>query len=148
MKALLKKSWNVKSRNSISQFRLKKQLDKDSILESYLNTINLGQDCLGVQSAAQRYFNKDVNELNLSESATIAAITQNPGRYNPITNPEDNATRRKKVLDNMLDQGWIDQAAHDEALADDVYSRIQNVNTRIEETNTVNSYLLMPCLSS
>ena len=73
---------------------------------------------------------------------TIAAITQNPGRYNPITNPEDNATRRKKVLDNMLDQGWIDQAAHDEALADDVYSRIQNVNTRIEETNTVNSYFV------
>lgn len=76
--------------------QVEKQLDKDSILESYLNTINLGQDCLGVQSAAQRYFNKDVNELNLSESATIAAITQNPGRYNPITNPEDNATRRKK----------------------------------------------------
>ena len=42
----------------------------------------------------------------------------------------------------MLDQGWIDQAAHDEALADDVYSRIQNVNTRIEETNTVNSYFV------
>ena len=83
--------------------QVEKQLDKDSILESYLNTINLGQDCLGVQSAAQRYFNKDVNELNLSESATIAAITQNPGRYNPITNPEDNATRRKNVLDNMLD---------------------------------------------
>ena len=61
--------------------QVEKQLDKDSILESYLNTINLGQDCLGVQSAAQRYFNKDVNELNLSESATIAAITQNPGRY-------------------------------------------------------------------
>ena len=122
--------------------QVEKQLDKDSILESYLNTINLGQDCLGVQSAAQRYFNKDVNELNLSESATIAAITQNPGRYNPITNPEDNATRRKKVLDNMLDQGWIDQAAHDEALADDVYSRIQNVNTRIEESNTVNSYFV------
>ena len=122
--------------------QVEKQLDKDSILESYLNTINLGQDCLGVQSAAQRYFNKDVNELNLSESATIAAITQNPGRYNPITNPEDNATRRKKVLDDMLDQGWIDQAAHDEALADDVYSRIQNVNTRIEESSTVNSYFV------
>ena len=122
--------------------QVEKQLDKDSILESYLNTINLGQDCLGVQSAAQRYFNKDVNELTLSESATIAAITQNPGRYNPITNPDDNATRRKKVLDDMLDQGWIDQAAHDEALADDVYSRIQNVNTRIEESSTVNSYFV------
>lgn len=122
--------------------QVEKQLDKDSILESYLNTINLGQNCLGVQSAAQRYFNKDVNDLNLSECATIAAITQNPGLYNPITNPDDNAKRRKKVLKNMLDQGWIDQTAYDEALADDVYSRIQTVNTQIKESTTINSYFV------
>ena len=46
--------------------------------ENYLNTINLGQNTLGVQAASKRYFGKDVSELTLSESATIAAITQNP----------------------------------------------------------------------
>ena len=120
---------------------IEKQMDKDTILESYMNTINLGQNCLGVQSAAKRYFNKDVSELTLSESAVIAGITQNPSDYNPITNPELNAKRRDKVLKNMLDQGYIDQAAYDEAKADDVYSRIQTVNNS-ETDDTPYSYFV------
>ena len=98
-----------------------------------MNTINLGQNTLGVQSASKRYFNKDVSELTLSECAVIAGITQNPSLYNPITNPEENAKRREEVLNKMLDQGYIDQAAYDEAMADDVYARIQTVNSQIGE---------------
>lgn len=113
--------------------QIEKQMDKDSILESYMNTINLGQNCLGVQAASKRYFNKDVSELTLSECAVIAGITQNPSGYNPITNPEDNQERQKKVLSNMLNQGYIDQAAYDEAMADDVYARIQTVNSATGE---------------
>ena len=121
--------------------QVEKQLDKDSILESYLNTINLGQDCLGVQSAAQRYFNKDVNELNLSESATIAAITQNPGRYNPITNPENNSEQRKKVLKAMLDQNYISEEDYEDALGDDVYTRVQTTNQKkSNDSESGNSY--------
>lgn len=120
--------------------QVEKQLDKDEILESYLNTINLGQNTLGVQAASQRYFGKDVSELTLSECATIAGITKNPSAYNPITNPEANAKRRKKVLGDMLDQGYISQEEYDEAMADDVYSRIQTVNTKIQETSSVMSY--------
>lgn len=115
--------------------QIEKQMDKDTIMESYLNTINLGQNCLGVQVAAKRYFNKDVNELTLSECAVIAGNTQNPTGYNPITNPEDNSKRRDKVLKNMLEQGYIDQAAYDEAKADDVYSRIQTVNSAAQDEN-------------
>lgn len=110
---------------------IEKQMTKDEILESYLNTINLGQSTLGVQAASKRYFNKDVSELTLSESAVIAGITQNPTAYNPVTYPETNSTRRDEVLNKMLDQGYIDQAAYDEAMADDVYARIQNVNAEI-----------------
>lgn len=120
--------------------QIERQLDKDTILESYMNTINLGQNTLGVQAASLRYFGKDVSELTLSESATIAGITQNPGKYNPVTNPEDNAKRRKKVLDDMLEQGYITQAEYDEAMADDVYARIQTVNTQIQEDNNITSY--------
>lgn len=112
---------------------IEKQMDKDTILENYLNTINLGQNCLGVQSAAKRYFNKDVSELNLSECAVIAGITQNPSGYNPVEHPDDNKTRRDKVLKNMLDQGYIDQAEYEEAMTDDVYSRIQTVNSSDSE---------------
>ncbi len=104
--------------------QIEKEMSKEQILEAYMNTINLGQGCLGVQAAATRYFNKDVSDLTLSECAVIAAITQNPTRYDPVRNPEDNAERRQRVLDNMLDQGYITQEEYDEAVADNVYDRI------------------------
>ena len=112
--------------------QLEKVLSKELILEYYLNMINLGQNTLGVEAASQRYFGKTVTELTLSESSVIAAITNNPTIFNPITNPESNATRRQKVLDDMLRQEYITQEAYDEAMADDVYARIQNVNDSLE----------------
>ena len=84
------------------------------ILENYLNTINLGAGSYGVQAASKKYFNKDVWDLNLSECATLAGITQNPTKFNPITNPKSNSKRRKEVLDHMLTQGYITQAQYDE----------------------------------
>lgn len=122
--------------------QVEKIVEKDEILENYLNTINLGQNTLGVQSAANRYFGKDVSELTLSECATIAAITKSPTGYNPITNPQANGKRREKVLGDMLEQGFISQEEHDTALADNVYDRIQATNTEYKESLTVNSYFL------
>lgn len=120
---------------------LEKVLSKEQILEDYLNTINLGAGAYGVQAAAHRYFDKDVSELNLSECAVIAAITQNPTRYNPITNPEENASRRQIVLDYMLEQGYITQEAHDQAVNDDVYSRIQSTEAETGETSIYTYYV-------
>lgn len=101
--------------------------DKKIILENYLNTINLGNNNLGVQRASRNYFNKDVSDLTISESAVIAAITQLPYYYNPIRHPDHNAERRSQVLNKMLELNMISQAEYDEAVQDDVYSRIQNV---------------------
>lgn len=120
---------------------LEKVMDKDDILINYMNTINLGQNTLGVQAASQRYFNKSVSDLTLSECAVIASITQNPTKFNPITRPEKNAERREKVLNNMLKQEYITQAEFDAAMADDVYSRIQVVDSETGE-NTVNTYFV------
>lgn len=139
------KGFAVKVKRKIQEqylaIMLEKQMDKDKILENYMNTINLGQNTLGVQAASKRYFGKNVWELNLSECAVIAAITQNPSRYNPITHPEKNAERREKVLGDMLEQGYISQSEFDEALGDDVYSRIQIVNEETGET-AINSYFV------
>ena len=121
--------------------QLEKVVDKDWILENYLNAINLGQNTLGVGVASERYFGKDVSDLTLSECAVLAAITQNPSKYNPITNPQENAKRRMKVLNNMKDQGYITQDEYDEAVADNVYDRIQLVNIE-SETNSINSYFV------
>ncbi len=119
----------------------KKINDKQVILENYLNTINLGAGTYGVQAAARQYFNKDVWDLNLSECATLAGITQNPTKYNPIENPEQNAQRRQEVLEHMLDQGYITQQEYDEVINDDVYSRIQAAQEATSSTrNTVYTY--------
>lgn len=121
--------------------QVEKKTDKDTILENYLNTINLGAGSYGVQAAARQYFDKDVWNLNLSECATLAGITQNPTRFNPIINPESNQKRRKEVLQHMLDQNYITQDQYDEALADDVYSRIQAAQEKNSSTeNTVYTY--------
>lgn len=115
--------------------QLEKHMDKDQILEYYMNTINLGHSTLGVQAASLRYFDKPVYELTLSECAVIAGITQNPSQFDPIIYPEENAGRRKDVLDKMLEQGWISPAEYEEAMADDVYSRIQIVNQNIIDSS-------------
>ncbi|MDO4260558.1 MAG: transglycosylase domain-containing protein [Eubacteriales bacterium] len=122
--------------------QLEKIMSKDEILESYLNTINLGQNSLGVQAASNRYFGKSVSELDISEAAVLAAITKSPTEYNPIRNPEANRGRRALVLENMLEQGYISQAEYEDALADDVYARIQENNEVTESTSTVYSYFV------
>ena len=65
--------------------QLEKTMDKKIILKNYLNTINLGNNTLGVKAAAKRYFDKSVSDLTLSEATVIAGITQNPSKYNPIS---------------------------------------------------------------
>ena len=118
----------------------KKVDDKKWILENYMNSINLGANTLGVQAASEKYFGKDVSELTLSESAVIAGITQNPAKYNPITHPDQNAERRERVLNNMLEQGYISQSEYDEAIDDDVYDRISEHNA-VDDTS-INSYFV------
>jgi penicillin-binding protein 1A len=115
--------------------QLENKLDKDTILEYYINTINLGSGTYGVQTAARRYFNKDAKDLNLSEAATIASITQLPVYHNPITYPERNKVRRDEILREMLDQGYCTQEEYDYAINDDVYSRIQSVNEDMDTTS-------------
>lgn len=118
-----------------------KILPKDEILLRYMNTINLGQNTLGIQAASLRYFNKDVSELTLSECAVIAGITKNPSANNPISYPEKNRARRDLVLKNMLKQGYITQAEYDDAIADDVYARIQEANQVVGNTETTSYFV-------
>lgn len=121
---------------------LEKKYTKKQIMEYYLNTIYLGQGANGVEAAAERYFNKKANELSLSEIATIAGITKNPYRFDPVINPEENDNRRIDVLNKMLKLGYITQAEYDDAKADDVYSRIAKVKQENDENFEYNSYYM------
>lgn len=119
---------------------LTKISDKETILTNYLNTINLGANTLGVKVAARRYFDKELGELTLSECAVLAGITQNPSRLNPLTGAEENAARRRRILDKMEEQGMITAQEKEEALADPVYDRIKNVDTAARGETTPYSY--------
>ncbi len=120
---------------------IERELSKEQILELYMNTINLGQNTLGVQAASMRYFGKQVYQLNLSECAVIAAITQNPTAKNPISHPDKNKERRDATLKKMKELGYITEAEYNAAMEDDVYSRIQTVN-QSNVSNAVNSYFV------
>lgn len=94
---------------------LEKTMSKDEILTGYLNLAQFGTSSYGVEAAAQRYFSKSAADLTIAESATLAGITQSPARWDPIRHPEDSMTRRNVVLGQMLSNGYIDQAAFEEA---------------------------------
>lgn len=116
--------------------------NKDLILENYLNTINLGAGTYGVEAASRKYFNKDVWDLNLTESTVLAGITQNPAKYNPIRHPENNLERRRTVLKRMVRQGYISQEEMDASLAEPVYDEIAAAQNETQETGTVYSYFI------
>ena len=99
---------------------LENRCTKEEIMERYLNVINLSQGCYGVGAAAERFFGKTVSELTLSECAAIAGITNNPSYYDPVRFPEHTKARRDLILSVMLSQGYIDEAAYGEAVADEL----------------------------
>lgn len=99
---------------------IEKMIDKTTILEAYLNTISLGNGICGVQVASNYYFNKNVNELTLTECAALAAITKNPTAYNPDTKPEGNKERRKDVLYKMYELDKITEEEYVNALSEDI----------------------------
>lgn len=108
-----------KFREIQNALNLEKHYSKETILEAYLNTLYLDAGCYGVQTAAEYYFGKDVDELTLAECACIAAITQAPRGNNPIVNPEENEIRRNYALKCMLNEEYITQEEYEEALAYD-----------------------------
>ncbi len=109
-------SLNRKIKEIFSALALEKKYSKEQILESYLNIVNFGSGCRGVQAAATTYFDKDIEDCSIAECAAIAGITQNPSYYNPYIFPEHNKERRELILSEMLDQGKIDQEEYEKAM--------------------------------
>lgn len=105
-------------------FALEKEIDdKDRILVMYLNTIFLGYNSYGVQTAAMQYFDKDVSQLDLAESAVLAGLTNNPSIYDVYNHPEKVKERQETILAQMLDQKMISQEEYDAAVAEELNYR-------------------------
>ncbi len=118
---------------------LETKYSKDVILECYLNTIPMGKGTYGVETAANYYFGKSVNELSIVECASLASITKAPSYYSPDTNPENNKERRNTVLYEMLDQGYITKEEYDEAVKTELKI---DVNENAISNNSINSYFV------
>ena len=109
-----------KLREMLIAIQMEKKYSKLEILQGYLNIAQFGSNNLyGVETAAHRYFNTSAAKLNLVQSATIAAITKNPSRYDPSveSNQPESEKQRNIVLDLMLRQGFITKKQHDDAVA-------------------------------
>lgn len=103
--------------------QIERELDKQEIMELYVNKIYLGHRSYGIQAAANTYYGKNINELSLAELAMIAGLPKAPSAFNPITNPERAKERRDWILGRMLKLGYIDTAAHDVAIETPVHAR-------------------------
>lgn len=125
-----------KIREIYRAYKLEQELSKNEILELYLNTIYLSQGCNGVKSAAKAYFNKELYELTLAESASLAAITQFPTKYDPRQNPENNKERRNVVLQKMYELDFITLEERDEAMAAEIVTVPQSESSAYSSSTT------------
>ncbi|APR51229.1 penicillin-binding protein [Sphingomonas koreensis] len=110
-------SYVRKAREAILAFRIENTLSKEQILELYLNQIALGRNAFGVEAAAHAYFDKDLSQLSLPQFAYLAILPKGPSNYMPERHADRAIERRNWVLGQMLANGYIDQAAHDAAVA-------------------------------
>ena len=117
---------------------LEKQYSKEMIMEAYLNTLRLTGQNAGVESGANIYFGKHVDELTLAECASLAAITRNPTAYNPFTNPEAHTARRDYILLLMHEQGYITKEEMEEAIAEPL--NLSDGTSSISQRGELNSY--------
>lgn len=115
--------------------KIEKTVNKDIILECYLNTITFANGIGGVEVAANYYYNKSVSELTLAECAGLASIVKEPERYRPDKFPQKNAERRKLVLGKMLELKYITEEEYDVALAEDVKIVADKATIKEIETN-------------
>lgn len=107
-----------KKREMERAIALEKNYTKEQIMEAYLNIVYLGHHTVGVKDAANYYFGKDIKELSLSESASVAAIIAAPSHYNPLDNPENNRLKRDAIINKMFDLKMITEEERQQALSE------------------------------
>lgn len=110
------KTFDRKIREAFLAYQLEDNLKKEEILYLYLNQINFGHGCYGIENASQTYFKKTVSELTVAESAILAGLPQAPSRYSPVLNPQKAKERQRYVLSRMATVGFITHEEADKAV--------------------------------
>ena len=113
-----------KFKEMLLALQIENELTKDEILELYINLVHFGKRAYGAEAAAMTYYGKSLGELDLAQLAMLAGIPQAPSAGNPINGPERAIARRNLVLSRMYEQGSIDQAQYNEAVAQPISARV------------------------
>lgn len=130
------KTWQRKMEEIFIAMELEKKYDKEQILEFYLNNIYFGNGYYGIQAASRGYFNKDVNQLTLSQTAYLCAIPNNPTLYDPFTNETNTLARRDRILDNMLEDNTIVRSACMEAKDETIVLEVPEEHKKYDYVET------------
>ena len=122
---------------------LEKKYSKEEILAAYLNVVPFGSGCNGVQTAANLYFGKNIQDCDIAQCAAIAGITKNPTAYNPLSHPEANKQRQQTVLKEMYSQGKITQAQYNSAMQESEHMTFVGKKTEnvVDENSVWNWYV-------
>ena len=112
--------------------QIEQQLSKNEIFELYLNKIYLGNRAYGVEAAAQAYYDKSIDELNLAQIAMIAGLPKAPSSYNPLSNPERALIRRNWILSRMHTLKYITQSQYDQAVQQPITARYHRAPVDLE----------------
>lgn len=113
-------TWQRKVEEIFIAMEMERIYSKDKILEYYLNNIYFGNGYYGIQAASRGYFNRDVQELDLSQIAYLCGIPNNPSLYDPFDHLDKGVGRRNRILKNMLEDGKISQSKYDEAVSEEI----------------------------
>ena len=132
----------------LSALNLEENYDKDTILEAYLNTLYLGSGCYGVKTASEKYFGKDISELNAAECAVLVSITKAPTKYNPLINPDKNRERQLYCLDEMKENGALTEEEYNQAInykliftnSEDYVPKVDETQVKKENEEQINSF--------
>lgn len=114
------RTWQRKVEEMFIAHELEEKYSKDEILEFYLNNIYFGNGYYGIQTASKGYFNRDVQELTLSQIAFLCAIPNNPTLYDPLTNIDNTISRRNRILKNMVEDGKISELDYANAVVEEM----------------------------
>lgn len=132
----------------LSALNLEENYDKDTIIEAYLNTLYLGSGCYGVKTASEKYFGKDISELNAAECAVLASITKAPTRFNPLLNPDENKNRQEYCLEQMEKNGALTKEEYEQAVnykliftnSEDYVPKVDETQVKKENEEQINSF--------
>ncbi len=126
------KSYKRKAQEILLAMRIEQELSKDEILTLYLNKVFLGHRSYGIKAAAYTYYQRNLDQLSLAETAMIAGLPKAPSANNPLSNPERAVQRRNHVLERMYIEGFIDKATRDEQQAAPVTATRYQANVELE----------------